>query len=253
MPTSPPTRSSRASSSPSSWRTRCSQFGRWSRSRSPRRRTASSAAKPSLTRSVVATCVCFGHQSLTPSRSLDLQVGSKTAREVGELGPFVTKALAMTKELLRLAKHEVPKNTSLFSMQRYFPVLKTLAPSPLLIPLQEALTVSLPSSAAAVRRHEHNPFPVCTPRFHGASLSCFPASERPLQLAGALTSIARRPARLPRRCRRHELARPAKKDYGQGRRRQHVQLPLQAQRRPAQGCAAHGLQRHDQQAAQEGL
>lgn len=74
----------------------------------------------------------------------------------------------MTKELLRLAKFDVPKNSSTFSMQRHFPALKTLAPSPLLVPLQEALTVSLPSNGA-LRKQEHNPFPICTVLFKGSS------------------------------------------------------------------------------------
>lgn len=96
-----------------------------------------------------------------------LQLSAIDESPVGSLSVFINKALQMTKELLRLAKHDIPKQNNTVSMQRLFPTLKALGPSPLLIPLQEALTVSLPSDAN-VKGKEHNPFPVCTVRFKGA-------------------------------------------------------------------------------------
>lgn len=110
----------------------------------------------------------FSQTPETPRASS--QLAGKNAREVGDLSTFINKAMAMTTELLKLARHEVVKTSSSFSMRRHFPVLQQLAPSPLLIPLQEALTVSLPSSAAALKRHEHNPFPVTTVRFKGQQI-----------------------------------------------------------------------------------
>ncbi|CDZ97128.1 serine threonine-protein kinase atr [Phaffia rhodozyma] len=84
--------------------------------------------------------------------------------EVGNVSNLIDKALLMTKELLKLAKLDVSKSTADVSMDRVARSLKSLAPSPLMIPIQEALTVSLPSEAVS-KGKDHNPFPVAPVRF----------------------------------------------------------------------------------------
>lgn len=64
----------------------------------------------------------------------------------------------MTFQLLNLANKSFEKDVSHIRMDYHFPDLKNLGfNSPLLVPIQAALTVTLPYSNA--RRDSHNPFP----------------------------------------------------------------------------------------------
>lgn len=70
----------------------------------------------------------------------------------------------MTGELLKLCDHHVEEERKTMSMSRDFGKLKALGHCSLLIPLQESLTVNLPSSSSAEAVHQ--PFPVDGPTFH---------------------------------------------------------------------------------------
>jgi len=88
----------------------------------------------------------------TPSNS------KKLARRIAD-------SVAMTNELLALCDRPVDDEKKVLSMSRDFPRLKALGNCDLLIPLQESLTVNLPSSTAAEAVHQ--PFPLDAPTFKG--------------------------------------------------------------------------------------
>lgn len=62
----------------------------------------------------------------------------------------------MVKQLLDLANYKV-RDLSELHMKEHFRGLNNLAPSPMIVPLQSSLTVTLPS--AVVNQFEHKPFP----------------------------------------------------------------------------------------------
>lgn len=89
----------------------------------------------------------------------------------------------MVKELLAMSEREVPENEYTLGMQKHFPGLARLAPSELIMPLQEYLTVNLP--AASARESEgsegsekpkttHQPFPLNIPRFVSKYMQKYP-------------------------------------------------------------------------------
>jgi serine/threonine-protein kinase ATR len=71
----------------------------------------------------------------------------------------------MTHELLGLCDYQLRDDKRSLSMRRDFPRLYALAPSRLIIPLQESLTASLPPSSSSSA--DHQPFPVDLPVFQG--------------------------------------------------------------------------------------
>lgn len=73
----------------------------------------------------------------------------------------------MVKQLLNLANYKVRDGQEL-RMSTNFPGLFNLAPSPLIVPLQSSLTVTLPS--AVVNQYEHKPFPIELPIIASARL-----------------------------------------------------------------------------------
>jgi serine/threonine-protein kinase ATR len=68
----------------------------------------------------------------------------------------------MVKELLAMSEREVPENEFTLGMQKHFPGLARLAPSKLIMPLQEYLTANLPPASTDMT---HQPFPLNIPRF----------------------------------------------------------------------------------------
>lgn len=76
---------------------------------------------------------------------------------------FVQQALAMASELIVLANVTVVKEITLLSMERQFKKLKDLAPSPLIIPLEDQLTVTLPHDCSS--QGDHRPFSTNLVRF----------------------------------------------------------------------------------------
>ncbi|KAI6100243.1 hypothetical protein F5141DRAFT_1009738 [Pisolithus sp. B1] len=77
---------------------------------------------------------------------------------------LITLIHAMTDELLRLCNHPIDDDRRTLSMRRDFPKLAALGRSPLLIPLQESLTVNLPPTSSA-ENSIHVPFPTSAPTF----------------------------------------------------------------------------------------
>ncbi|KAH9948812.1 hypothetical protein B0H21DRAFT_777700 [Amylocystis lapponica] len=82
---------------------------------------------------------------------------------------LVNEILRMTEELLALCDYSVREDRKTLSMSKDFQRLYRSVPSPLLIPLQESLTASLPpvSSTSGFTHSEstHEPFPVNAPTF----------------------------------------------------------------------------------------
>lgn len=71
----------------------------------------------------------------------------------------------MTNELLKLCNYLVPDDPKApLSMTKLFPGLAKLAPSQLIVPLQESLVASLPSESSLEASHQ--PFPHHLPTIH---------------------------------------------------------------------------------------
>jgi serine/threonine-protein kinase ATR len=70
----------------------------------------------------------------------------------------------LTKELLYLSDADV-KTTGDLDMKKHFPSLYRLCPMPLILPLQESLTVVMPASSSL--KNAHHPFKSNAPTFHG--------------------------------------------------------------------------------------
>ncbi|KAI0340807.1 hypothetical protein BDW22DRAFT_1397789 [Trametopsis cervina] len=86
------------------------------------------------------------------------------AQSAGKTQTWISATITMTRELLELCNLPVNDAKKSLSMSKDFPSLQKLAPSELIIPLQESLTASLPPTAALSRDHE--PFPTDAPTFH---------------------------------------------------------------------------------------
>ena len=72
----------------------------------------------------------------------------------------------MTNELLALCDYHIDDDgKKSLSMKKDFPRLLALGRSPLIIPLQESLTATLPPTSATSIGALHQPFPVNTPTF----------------------------------------------------------------------------------------
>ena len=87
----------------------------------------------------------------------------------------------MATELLKLCDYPIKDdNAKALSMKRDMHSLAQLVPSPLIIPLQESMTVSLP--AASSTQSVHQPFPPDAPRIEStlSSLYSINSTEVPL-------------------------------------------------------------------------
>jgi len=109
--------------------------------------------------------------AVTNPRSLILlQISPASSREVSKL---VDESLSMTNELLALCDYDLKvkkgQDEHSMSMSRHCPQLYKLGQSPLLIPLQESLTVSLPPNSAS--QSVHKPFPSDAPTFQSKNIS----------------------------------------------------------------------------------
>lgn len=81
-----------------------------------------------------------------------------------QLPKLITLIHVMTDELLRLCNYPIDDDRKTLSMRRDFPKLAALGRSPLLIPLQESLTVNLPPTSST-ENSVHVPFPTSAPTF----------------------------------------------------------------------------------------
>ncbi|KZO97981.1 hypothetical protein CALVIDRAFT_50339 [Calocera viscosa TUFC12733] len=74
---------------------------------------------------------------------------------------LVTESVKMTTELLNLADYNLPDNQYTMYISRQCRELRKITPSHLILPLQESMTVTLPSTSA--NQDQHKPFPNTTP------------------------------------------------------------------------------------------
>ncbi|EJD01349.1 uncharacterized protein FOMMEDRAFT_111106 [Fomitiporia mediterranea MF3/22] len=75
---------------------------------------------------------------------------------------LINHAITMSTELLKLCDHPIrDEATKSLSMSKDFPTLAKLVPSPLIIPLQESMIVSLPATSSS--QSGHQPFPPDAP------------------------------------------------------------------------------------------
>ncbi|OBZ70466.1 Serine/threonine-protein kinase atr [Grifola frondosa] len=103
-------------------------------------------------------------------------------RARNNLSKLISTSLQMFEELLRLCEHPVRDSQKVLNMAKDFPLLYRLAPSPLIIPLQEALTASLPPTASADAAYQ--PFPLNAPtiaRFQ-EDIDVMPSMARPRKI-----------------------------------------------------------------------
>ncbi|KAH9938115.1 uncharacterized protein B0H18DRAFT_1080892 [Fomitopsis serialis] len=94
-------------------------------------------------------------------RGRDILNRLKAADRRGRLGSLIDESLRMTDQLLELCVRPVPDSKRLCNMPKEFPALYRLAPSQLIIPLQDSLTASVPP--ASVSDSAHQPFPPNAP------------------------------------------------------------------------------------------
>lgn len=71
---------------------------------------------------------------------------------------MIKDAKALSRNLLRLADDKVEDKKREMSVNAHFAYMKEVVPSRMIMPLQDALTCSLPSTAETVK--SHNPFPL---------------------------------------------------------------------------------------------
>lgn len=131
--------------------------------------------------------------------------------------------------LLKFTDHKIDGRKREKSIQSHFPYVKSAFPTKMILPLQDALTCSLPTSSDTVKTH--NPFPNAPIEIHGKS-------AQPLAV---LILRCRGP-------RGHYAFTPETKETCLHRQRwQGVPFSLQAARRSEKGCPRHGSKFHDQQ------
>jgi serine/threonine-protein kinase ATR len=70
------------------------------------------------------------------------------------------------------ARNAGPEAKATLSMKRDIPQLAKLMPSPLIVPLQELLTATLPPTSSTINSH-HQPFPSDLPTFNGDLFSLY--------------------------------------------------------------------------------
>ena len=95
---------------------------------------------------------------------------SSCLNELKHVSSLINASLAMVNGLLALCDFPAPDpprsdaKTTL-SMKRDIPQLAKLMPSPLIVPLQELLTATLPPTSSTINSH-HQPFPPNPPTFN---------------------------------------------------------------------------------------
>jgi serine/threonine-protein kinase ATR len=98
---------------------------------------------------------------------------SSCLNELSHVSTLINASLAMVNGLLILCDFpapEPPRNAgpearATLSMRRDIPHLAKLMPSPLIVPLQESLTATLPPTSSTINSH-HQPFPSNLPTFN---------------------------------------------------------------------------------------
>ncbi|CAE6443988.1 unnamed protein product [Rhizoctonia solani] len=126
-----------------------------------------------LSKIIISVLITFPQQALwgvSPLGQSRNQERARRGRDILEksqsagdnVRELIVQSRAMVKELLSMSEREIPENEHTLSMQKHFTHLARLAPSKLIMPLQDYLTVNLPVSPAIV----YQPFPPNIPRFN---------------------------------------------------------------------------------------
>lgn len=82
---------------------------------------------------------------------------------------MVRDADGLSRMLLKLADDQIEDKRKEMSIATHFPYVNSVFPSRMIMPLQDALTCTLPSSADTVQ--SHNPFPGALVEIKGESAS----------------------------------------------------------------------------------
>ena len=95
---------------------------------------------------------------------------SSCLNELPQVLTLINASLAMVNGLLLLCDFPPPRNVGpearpTLSMRRDIPQLAKLMPSPLIVPLQESLTATLPPTSSTINSY-HQPFPSNLPTFN---------------------------------------------------------------------------------------
>ena len=98
---------------------------------------------------------------------------SSCRNELAHVSTLINASLAMVNGLLTLCdfpapdppRNAGPEARATLSMKRDIPQLAKLMPSPLIVPLQESLTATLPPTSSTIGSH-HQPFPSNLPTFN---------------------------------------------------------------------------------------
>ena len=114
-----------------------------------------------------------GHGYLHGALTYNLQ--NNPANATTQVPVLVDSVIALATELLRLCERQIKDDSKSLSMSRSFPSLARLAPSPLIIPLQESMTVSLPATSSS--QSAHQPFPPDAPTIAGTCFFRIPRYE----------------------------------------------------------------------------
>lgn len=94
---------------------------------------------------------------------------SSCVKELTHVSSLINASIAMVNGLLSLCNFTAPEPSRIdgrttLSMKRDIPHLAKLMPSPLIVPLQELLTATLPPTSSTINSH-HQPFPSNPPTF----------------------------------------------------------------------------------------
>ncbi|EKM59861.1 uncharacterized protein PHACADRAFT_181804 [Phanerochaete carnosa HHB-10118-sp] len=95
---------------------------------------------------------------------------------------LVEANIRLMTQLLKLCERSLPDHKKTFSMRQNFSFLANVVPSPCIIPLQESLIATMPTSPSADA--EHQPFPVDAPTFHQFSddVEIMPSLAKPRKI-----------------------------------------------------------------------
>lgn len=88
-----------------------------------------------------------------------------------EVPGLIDDSLTMTNQLLDLCDYPIKDDRKTLGMQKQFPDLFKLAPSRVIIPLQESLTANFPPTSSSEATHQ--PFPLDAPTFECLSTLFF--------------------------------------------------------------------------------
>ena len=91
------------------------------------------------------------------------------------MNALIQDAHKLSKTLLKLADDKVEERRKDMSISTHYPYVREAFPSRMIMPLQDALTCSLPSTSGLIKTH--NPFPGTLVEIRGQLLSFFESRD----------------------------------------------------------------------------